>query len=131
MRFLSKLFDLRGLQVWILVLAIILNFGLTSLFFTGVTYWLNQQGGVADSLDIVLMLGEFLLCGLIGFGVALISFDHRGPSYAVWGGISSFILVIVLMYQSGLLALLVGLTGLLGAYNGGTLGERANMNRKK
>lgn len=131
MKLLSKLFDLRGLKVWVLILAVVLNFGLTALFFNGVSYWMSQHGGRADGLDILLMLGEFLLCGLIGFGVAMISFDHRGPSYAVWGGIASFVLVIVLMYQAGLLALLVGLTGLLGAYNGGMLGERVNMTRKK
>jgi hypothetical protein len=129
MKFLSKLFDLRGLKIWFLVLVFIASFGLTALFFAGINYWLNQQAGLADSLDLILMLGEFLVCGLLGFGAASLAHDHRGPSYAVWGGIASFIMVIFFMYQSGLLALLVGLTGLLGAYNGGMLGEREKMNR--
>jgi hypothetical protein len=131
MKFLSKLFDLRGLKVWTLILAMAANLALTAALFAGVTQWINRQGGVTDSVDVILMLGEFLVCGLVGYAIAYFVRDMRGPSYAVWGGLVSFVLVIVLTYRSGILALLVALTGLLGAYNGGMVGARANMNRKK
>ena len=129
MRLLSKLLDLRGLKVWFLVLAIVLNAGFSVLFFAGVNYWLSQDTAITDSLDLVLMLGEFLVCGLVAFGIAYLAPDLRGPSYAVWGGIASFVVVVIFMYRSGLLALLVGLTALLGAYNGGMLAVRIKMNR--
>jgi uncharacterized membrane protein len=129
MNFLAKLVNLRGLKIWILILAMVVNLALTALLFSGVGMWLSQSGGWSDGMDIVLMLGEFLVCALIGFAVALIVRDRRGPSYAVWGAIASFVLVIILMYQSGLLALLVALMALLGGYNGGMLGARININR--
>jgi len=65
------------------------------------------------------MLGEIVISGLIGFGVTLLARDRRGPSYGLLRAINAFVLVIILMYQSGFLALIVGLTALLGGYNGG------------
>lgn len=129
MKFLAKLVDLRGLKVWVLILAILVNLGLTALLFSGVGFWMSQSGGWAEGMDITLMLGEFLVSALIGFAVTFIAHDRRGPSYAVWGAIASFVLVVILMYQSGLLALLVGLMALLGGYNGGMFGARVNLNR--
>ncbi|MDY6873878.1 MAG: hypothetical protein SVR81_07940 [Chloroflexota bacterium] len=129
MKFLAKLVDLRGLKVWVLILAILVNLGLTALLFSGVGFWMSQSGGWAEGMDITLMLGEFLVSALIGFAVTFIVHDRRGPSYAVWGAIASFVLVVILMYQSGLLALLVGLMALLGGYNGGMFGARVNLNR--
>jgi hypothetical protein len=129
MNFLAKLVNLRGLKVWVLILAMLVNLALTALLFSGVGFWMSRSGGWTEGMDIALMLGEFLLCALIGFGVTFIAHDRRGPSYAVWGAIASFVLVVILMYQSGLLALLVALMALLGGYNGGMLGARVNLNR--
>lgn len=129
MNFLAKLVNLRGLKVWILILSMAINLALTALLFSGVGIWMSQSGGWTEGMDIILMLGEFLICALIGFAAAFIAHDRRGPSYAIWGAIASFVLVIILMYQSGLLALLVALMALLGGYNGGMVGERINLNR--
>jgi hypothetical protein len=130
MKFLTKLFDLRGLKAWPLAIAMFVNSLLTAALFMGTAQWINRQGGATDGADVILMLGEFLVCGLVGFGIAYFVKDKRGLSYAVWGGLASFVLVIIMTYRSGILALLVALTGLLGAYNGGMMGARANIKRK-
>lgn len=128
---LKELFDLRGLKVWMLVLGFALNLILTFLLFTGLAAWLNQRGGWTQGVDLSLMLGEIFISGLIGFGVTLLARDRRGPSYGLLRAIDAFVLVIILMYQSGFLALIVGLTALLGGYNGGMLGERVIIGRQR
>lgn len=131
MKFLMKVLDPRGLKLWIVILAMILNLVLTGLFFMAVNSVLVQQGGVFDGLDTALMLGEFIITILIGYGIALLANDRRGPTYGVYGAIVSLIMITVIMYQSGLLAVLVAAIALLGGYNGGMLGERTNLNRRK
>jgi len=125
-----KLFDLRGLKTWILILSFGLNLGLTFLLFTIVGNWLRQSGGSAEGVDIILMLGMFIISAFIGFGVTLQARDGRGPSYGVLGALGGFMVVTVLMFQSGLLAVLVALTALLGGYNGGVLGEKSRVGRR-
>jgi multidrug transporter EmrE-like cation transporter len=126
-----KLFDLRGLKIWIIGLVLVLNLVLTGFFFVGANAILSQQGGWANGMDIALMLGMFLLSALIGFGVAYLSRSERGMSYAVWGAIGSFAMASVLLYEAGLLAFLVATMALMGGYNGGLVGQRLSLNRKK
>jgi hypothetical protein len=52
-------------------------------------------------------------------------------SYAVWGAIGSFAMASVLLYEAGLLAFLVATMALMGGYNGGLVGQRLSLNRKK
>lgn len=131
MNFLLKLFDPRGLKLWIVILAMVINLTLTGLFFMAVNAVLIQQGGAFDGLDIALMLGEFMIAILIGYSIALLANDQRGPTYGVYGAIVSLIVITVIMYQSGLLTVLVAAIALLGGYNGGMIGERTNLNRRK
>lgn len=131
MNFLMNLFDLRGLKFRIVALAIGLNLVLTSLFFVGINALLTQRGGWTNGIDILLMLGVFVLSALIGFGFAYLTKSARGVSYAVWGAIGSFMMTTVLLYETGILAFLVAVMALLGGYNGGVVGQRLNLNRLK
>lgn len=126
----KKLFDLRGLKIRLLILSFGLNLGLTLLLFTIVGAWLRQQGGSAEGADIILMLGVFVISALVGFGVALLARDGRRASYGVLGALGGFMVVTILMYQSGLLAVLVALTALLGGFNGAMLGENSRAGRR-
>lgn len=83
MNFWAKLVDLRGLKIRMLILAMVSNLALTALLFSGVGMWMRQRSGWADGMDVVLMMGEFMVCALIGFAVAFFAHDRRGPSYAV------------------------------------------------
>ena len=130
MKFWMKLFDPRGLKLWIVGVALLLNFVLTWLFFRAVDYVMIQEGGAFDGLDTALMLGVFIITILIGFGAALLARDRRGPTYGLYGSIVSFIIITIIMYQSGILAVLVAVMALLGGYNGGMLGERVNQKRQ-
>lgn len=131
MKFLMKLLDPRGLKLWIVLLAMILNLALTLVLFMAVDSVLMQRGGEMNGLDTTLMLGEFLITILIGFGIALLANDQRGLTYGVYGAIPSFVAIVIIMFQSGLLAVMVGAMALLGGYNGGMIGARINFNRQK
>ncbi|MBG0787334.1 MAG: hypothetical protein H0S79_19765 [Anaerolineaceae bacterium] len=129
MNFLMSLFDLRGLKIWRIIVALVLNLIVMSLFFVGLNALLIQQGGWGDGMDISLMLWVFLVSGLLGFGIAFLTRVERGVSYAVWGSIGSFAVVTVLMLEAGLLALLVALMALMGGYNGALIGQRLRQKR--
>lgn len=131
MKFLMKLLDPRGLKLWIVLLAMILNLALTLVLFMAVDSVLMQRGGEMNGLDTTLMLGEFLITILIGFGIALLANDQRGLTYGVYGAIPSFVAIVIIMFRSGLLAVMVGAMALLGGYNGGMIGARINFNRQK
>jgi len=131
MNFLIKILDPRGLKLWMVILALVLNLVLMGFLFMTANSVLVQQGGEFAGLDTALMLGAFMITFLIGFVIALLANDRRGPNYGVYGAIGSFVMITVIMVQSGLLALLVGAIALLGGYNGGMIGERINLNRKK
>lgn len=131
MKFLMKLLDPRGLKLWIVLLAMILNLALTLVLFMAVDSVLMQRGGEMNGLDTTLMLGEFLVTILIGFGIALLANDQRGLTYGVYGAIPSFVAIVIIMFRSGLLAVMVGAMALLGGYNGGMIGARINFNRQK
>lgn len=124
MNWIIDLFDLRGLKAWMLALGFGLDLALSFLLFSGLANWLNQRGGWRSCTDLALMLGEFLICGVVAFGVTLLARDGNGPRYGLIGAFSAFFLVLALFSQSVFLALIIGLTGLLGGYNGGLLGER-------
>jgi len=126
-----KLFDLRGLNTWLFLLSVGINLLLTFFLFMGLTNWMSQRGGWMESADVLLILGEFLIGYLAGFGITLLAKDDRGPSYGVLGAIGSFVLVILFMYEAGILALIVAVSALLGGYNGGMLGERIRIGRQR
>ena len=62
-------------------------------------------------------------------GSAVIS----GCTYGIYGGLAGLVTIVILVFSSPLLAGLVGLTSLLGGFNGGTLAEgfRFSRNNKK
>ncbi|MBG0771104.1 MAG: hypothetical protein H0S82_05310 [Anaerolineaceae bacterium] len=131
MKFLMSLFDLRGLKIWRIIVALLINLLVMSFLFVGLNALLVQQGGWQDGMDISLMLWVFLASGLIGFGIAWLTRVERGISYAAWGSIGSFAVITVLMSESGLLALLVGFMALMGGYNGGLIGYRLNQKKQE
>ena len=124
MNWIIDLFDLRGLKAWMLVLGFGLDLLFSFLFFSSLANWLNQRGGWRSGTDLALMLGVFLICGLVALGVTLLARDGSGTRYGLISAFGAFFLVLVLFSQSVFLALIIGLTGLLGGYNGGMLGER-------
>jgi len=130
MNWIINLFDLRGLKAWMLVLGFGLDLVLSFLLFSALANWLNQRGGWQSGIDLVLMLGQFLICGLVALGITLLARDGHGPRYGLIGAFGAFFLVLVLFSQSLFLAFIIGLTGLLGGYNGGLLGERITSSQR-
>lgn len=83
-------------------------------------------------MDVAMILGVFLGSAVIGFIITLITNDGHGPTYGIYGGLAGFITVVVLVFMSSaMLAALVGMTSVLGGFNGGMLGEALRFSRNK
>lgn len=126
-----KLFDLRGLKAWVLLLGLGGNLLLTLSLFLGLTGWMDQSEDWIESANVILILGEFFIGYLVGLGAALLAKDDCGPHYGVLGAIGAFVSVIILIYEAGILALIIAVSALLGGYNGGMLGERIRIGRQR
>ncbi len=124
MKQLVNLFDLRGLKIWVLILGFSLNVLLSLSLFIGLTGWMAHSWDQIERAEVFLILGEFLIGYLVGFGVTLAAKDRHGPSYGVLGAMGSFFLVIFFMTPVSILVLIVAVSALLGGYHGGILGEK-------
>ncbi len=126
-----KLLSLRGTKYAYIGLAMLANVIWIIFLLDVVLGDLARQAGIVSGLDIAMILGAFLGCALIAFIITLVAKDGRGPTYGIYGGLAGLVAVVILAYASGLLTVLVGLTALLGGFNGGMLGEGFRYSRKK
>ena len=126
-----KLLDFRNTKYAYIGLAMLANVAWVILLLDIILGELARQAGIASGLDVAMILGVFLGGALIAFTIALIAKDGKGPTYGIYGGLAGLVMVVSLTYSSGLLAALVGLTALLGGFNGGMLGEGYRYSRKK
>lgn len=120
---LLRIFDPRGCKVGYLILSIVANVAWAILFFSLVDTMMQSYGDRMTGVDTTLMLGVFLGTVSIAFFVAVLAKDRRGLSYGVYGGLAGLVVIVLMTWKSGLLAVLVGGMALLGGYNGGSLGE--------
>ncbi len=124
---LLKLFDPRGLKIGMLLLVLGLNVLLSFLLIRGLTDWVSPGERGLENLNVFLILGEFLIGYMTALGVSLLAKHQRGPSYGLWGGVGSFILVIIQLSSYGLLGFLIAVSAVIGGYNGGMQGERLHL----
>ena len=131
MKFL-KLLDFRNTKYAFLGLAMIANITWVIVFIDVIIErWMTQGGGWASGMDVAMILGVFLGAAVIGFIVTLIANDGHGPTYGIYGGLAGLVTVVVLVFMSSaMLAALVGLTAVLGGFNGGMLGEGLRFSKK-
>jgi len=52
-------------------------------------------------------------------------------TYGVYGGLAALLVIVLMTWRSGLLAVLVGLMAVLGGYNGGFLAEMMRISRQR
>ena len=100
-------------------------------FFSLVDSLVLRYGDRMTGVDTTLMLGIFLGSLTIGYIVAWIAKDRRGLTYGIYGGLAGLIVIVLMTWKSGLLAVLVGLMAVFGGYNGGSLGEMMRMVRER
>lgn len=131
MKFL-KLLDFRNTKYAFIILAMIANITWVIVFIDVIIARWMTQGGWASGMDVAMILGVFLGSAVIGFIVTLIAADGHGPTYGIYGGLAGLVTVVVLVFMSSaMLAALVGLTAVLGGFNGGMLGEGMRFSRNK
>ncbi len=128
---LSRMLDPRGTKYAYLILAMVLNIAWALLFFSLVDSMMLRYGSLMQGVDTTLMLGIFLGSLTIGFLITLIAKDRRGPTYGIYGGMAGLVVIVLMTWKSGLLAVLVGLMAVFGGYNGGSLGEMMRMVRER
>lgn len=128
---LTRMLDPRGLKYPYLGLSIILNVAWALLFFNLMDTLMLRYGEAMQGEDTTLMLGIFLGSLTIGFLITMIAKDGRGPTYGIYGGIAGLVVIALMIWESGLLAPLVGFMAVFGGINGGTLGEMYLQVRRK
>ena len=124
----NRIFNPQGLNWWIVVSGIGMNFVLMTLLVLAILY--ASQTGLSPTLFTVAMsLGGFLIplltayvCGRMG--------DERFLAYAFYPLIGYLMPVLFGMTSAGMFGLLMVVFGVLGAFNGGTLAARRASRRR-
>lgn len=118
----EEMLNPHGLNWWLVVSGIGLNFVLMTFLMLGVIYAAQNEFN-PNLITIVMSLGGFLIplltayvCGRLG--------DERFLTYAFYPLIGYLVPVLFGILSSGVFGLLMVLFGVLGAFNGGTLAAR-------
>ena len=117
----KSLFDLRGANGWIIALAVAAN--LLWSFFTLIIafYILDVSGGTIETVQVGLLLSEFIGPFIIGWFCGWLAFDDRGATYGVVGALGSVLIILLTLLASGVIAILLSIAALAGGFNGGAI----------
>ena len=117
----KSLFDVRGANGWIIALGVAAN--LLWSFFTLIIafYILDVSGGTIDTVQVGLLLSEFIGPFIIGWFCGWLAFDDRGATYGVVGALGSVLMILFTLLASGLIAILLSIAALAGGFNGGAI----------
>ena len=121
------IFNLRGLNYWLIFSALgwnlLIDVGLLILSFQVLQL---QQSGI-QLLQILLIIGVFIVAALGGYVAGRIAGDGRGPAYGVYGSLGAMLLMLYVMVPSGgMLGFIVALSAVLGGLNGGLFSSRVS-----
>jgi hypothetical protein len=117
----KSLFDVRGANGWIIALAVAAN--LLWSFFTLIIafYILDVSGGTIETVQLGLLLSEFIGPLIIGWLCGWLAFDDRGATYGVVGALGSVLIILLTLLASGVIAILLSIAALAGGFNGGAI----------
>ena len=117
----KSLFDVRGANGWIMALGVAAN--LLWSFFTLIIafYILDVSGGTIETVQVGLLLSEFLGPFIIAWFCGWLAFDDRGATYGVVGAIGSVLIILLTLLASGVIAILLSIAALAGGFNGGAI----------
>ena len=120
----QNLFDLKGLNLWLLIGGILANFLWTGalMFVAGV---IATSGEPPEWLALLEILGAFAGPLLIGLLLGRMSHDRRGPSYGLIGSLGGAVLIGLVVFQANPeIGFIMFAVTLLGGLNGGMLSQR-------
>ena len=117
----KSLFDVRGANGWIIALGVAAN--LLWSFFTLIIafYILDVSGGTIETVQVGLLLSEFIGPLIIGWFCGWLAFDDRGATYGVVGALGSVLIILLTLLASGVIAILLSIAALAGGFNGGAI----------
>ena len=117
----KSLLDIRGANGWILALSVAAN--LVWSFFTLVIafYSLDASGSVIDSVQVGLLISEFIGPLAIGWFCGWLAFDDRGATYGLIGALGSMFMILLYLFTNSGIAVILSVTALAGGFNGGAL----------
>jgi hypothetical protein len=116
-----SIFDIRGANGWIIVLAIAANLLWSLLILLLAFYILGVSGGTIETVQVGLFIGEFSGAFLIGWFCGWLAFDDRGATYGVVGALGSVFMILLTLLASGGIAILLSIAALAGGFNGGAI----------
>ena len=127
----NQLFKLKGMNPWILGMAVGANFILSVVILVASFLVVPNASQYKDLLQLVTMVFYFIGPFLIGWFAGRMAADLRGASYGLLGAIGGAIPVIPLVVSGGIYGLMLILVALAGGFNGGVLSMRNRVRRKR
>jgi hypothetical protein len=117
----KSIFDMRGANGWIIALGVAAN--LLWSFFTLIIafYILDVSGETIETVQVGLLLSEFIGPLSIGWFCGWLAFDDRGATYGVVGALGSVLIILLTLLASGVIAILLSIAALAGGFNGGAI----------
>jgi hypothetical protein len=127
-----RVFDLKGLNWWVVLSGMGMNFVLTSFLMLWIASSTSTEGEVAGSalITLVMMGGGFFIPLLTAYVCGRLS-DERFLTYAAYSLVGYLIPVMPGILASGGMGFLMLAFGFLGAFNGATLSARRVMKRQR
>ena len=117
----KSILDVRGVNGWIIALGVAANLLWT--FFTLIIgfYILDVSGGNIETVQVGLLISEFIGSFIIGWFCGWLAFDDRGATYGVVGALGSVLMILFTLLASGVIAILLSIAALAGGFNGGAI----------
>jgi hypothetical protein len=117
----NSFFDVRGANGWILALAIAANLLWSFFTFIIAFYALDVSGRTIETVQVGLLMSEFIGPLLIGWFCGWLAFDDRGATYGVVGTLGSVFMILLTVLTSGGIAMMLSMAALAGGFNGGAI----------
>lgn len=126
----NRLFNLKGLNFWLLGTALGFNL-FWALLLVVVGYAVISQNKLnSDLIQAGMLVASFVGPFFIGWFVSKMAGDLRGPSYGLIGSFGGLIPIVVVLVPSGIFGIIIAFTALLGGLNGGLFAMR-NLDKRK
>jgi len=117
----KSIFTIKGTNIWILCTSIAGNL-LFSFFVLIISFLLLGRGDeMASTVQIILLLCEFIVPFVIGWFSGWLAFDDRGPTYGIYGGMASALIVLITLLPNSLVSIMIAIAAIAGGFNGGFL----------
>ena len=125
----GKIFDIQGLNWWVIASGIGMNFVLTAaLLLTATVFITEETNEIVSSLSI--SVAAFFIPFLTAYVCSRLA-DERYLTYALYPLIGFLVLAVPGIFYAGMFGLLVIGFGILGAINGATLVARRKIRRRR